>query len=274
MQPICLYSTKPKWGLAITPSVILLLISSITLSSSEIKPSQGQTPMGAQVPALTWVVFNFLFTDSISRTWVPAVPEERATRELCSGIESWQSKQHKTERHWILALETFFPQEATLIHAMDGSPIPWHLQSLIATWTGRRQHWCYVVPNCAAVLQAYGKPPAQICPTRSQPVFLQSVNPLNVMFLPFKSSLNGKRTLIKTPSSSFAAAKQLALKSDNSPSRSSTLPYSWARTEQKLSGRTTRLFLFTTQGTNKSNKEKNMCTFLLQRQRDQPKCMS
>lgn len=168
-----------------------MLLSSSSLpppcSSSEINPSQGQKPTGAQVPALTRAVFNSLFMDSISGNRAPSMHEEGGYQELSSCVRE-------------LTIQTARDQMAPK-HSVGGTlPSGSHFEERVP-WRGPHPRTppkphshtggqeAALMPKPVVLLRAYRKPPARICPTRSQSVFLQSINPLNLMFLELKCAI-------------------------------------------------------------------------------------
>lgn len=125
-----------------------------------------------------------LFVDSTSGNQAPLVPEKGASRDLCSCVESWQSKWHWSCWHWISTRGTLPLGSCFEERVPWRGPHPWAPHSLTAV-----QHLRHCVPKHVSLVWAYRKPPAWICPTRSQSVFLQSINPLNLMFLGLKSAI-------------------------------------------------------------------------------------
>jgi len=178
---------------------------------------------------------TFCSDSFISGNRVPSMPEEGATRELHSYIKSWQSKQHKPKWHWMIALEALFPRDAALRNTCHGGLQPQAPPSFTAMWAGRRQHRCHGVPKHMVLLWAYRKPPAWICPTRSQTTFLQSINPLNLMFLELKSAilkqLKHDGDTNKNTIHELCCCKAAGFEVGYSLSRSSALQCSWTRTE-------------------------------------------
>lgn len=141
-----------------------MLFSSSSLpppcSFSERSPSQGQKPVGAQVPALTQAVFNFLFTDPVSESRTPQCPR-RGPPVNCAPMSGVDNPNSMKPNGAEVAGTELRCWKLSSLRSHFRKCVPWrgpHPQappSFTALRKGRRQHQCHCVPKHGALLQAH-----------------------------------------------------------------------------------------------------------------------